>query len=88
MAPEKGGWSHSPSAGTTSWWLMSTMGSPFVLPFQRKSRLPSMTVFSRSRWTRGNSRSSSLWKARNFSVSATPAWEVVSHCTMADSFWA
>ena len=34
MSPENGPCSHSPSAGTTSWWLISTMGLSDDRPFQ------------------------------------------------------
>ena len=34
MSPEKGACSQSPSAGTTSWWLMSTRGFSALFPFQ------------------------------------------------------
>ena len=46
ISPEKGACDHSPSAGTTSWWLMRTRGFSLLFPFQKKRRFPSISVFS------------------------------------------
>ena len=86
ISPEKGGRSQEPSAGTTSWWLMSTRGFSLLFPFQKNSRFPSISVFSSCACTRGKRLSSSRWKARNFSRRSSPGTETVSHRTIRDSF--